>query len=296
MKQVLCNTTELIPRLGGLFCAEKLLVGFILKRKGFSIDPDAFIKSELDNLIKQDKLVGTVKFFTVENNNQEADYATSVRKERRKTISGTKGYRFTFDKGSCFQNEIDKLDGSQNYEFIPVFEDGSALFAVLQDGKIKGFDCNLFTGIREVQTTADVAGSILEVDIVPDAMYYWQKSSALYKSDDFSFSEIMPVAGLNIKLPILVAAATSTTAKVTNLCSDAVVSGLTTLTNWKLERNGVLEPFTGSITEVNGNYTFTHAALVAGDKIRIMTQVSGYPVYVLDTSYYAGVSNMVTVA
>lgn len=295
MKKLSCLLSEFIPRIGGSYCPSKPLVRFILKRKGFSIDPLTFDKEALNLLIAQDKIVGPFDFFSVEDNDQEADFATSVNKTRTQTIPGTKGFRFMFNKGNCFQNEINKLDNSSNYEFVPIFQDGGALWAVNSDGTVKGFDANLFVMVFKVQTSADVAGSTLEIDITPKGMGAWQGGSGMYEGVEFGFDEINPVAGLNIELPILTAGATTTTVKITELCADSAVSGLTSIANWKMERNGVLENVTGTITEVNGKYTFTHGALVANDKVRFMTMSAGYPVYVLDTNYYSGSSAIETV-
>ena len=295
MKKLSCLLSEFIPRIGGSYCPSKPLVRFILKRKGFSIDPLTFDKEALNLLIAQDKIVGPFDFFSVEDNDQEADFATSVNKTRTQTIPGTKGFRFMFNKGNCFQNEINKLDNSSNYEFVPIFQDGGALWAVNSDGTVKGFDANLFVMVFKVQTSADVAGSTLEIDITPKGMGAWQGGSGMYEGVEFGFDEINPVAGLNIELPILTAGATTTTVKITELCADSAVSGLTSIANWKMERNGVLENVTGTITEVNGKYTFTHGALVANNKVRFMTMSAGYPVYVLDTNYYSGSSAIETV-
>ena len=295
MKKLSCLLSEFIPRIGGSYCPSKPLVRFILKRKGFSIDPLTFDKEALNLLIAQDKIVGPFDFFSVEDNDQEADFATSVNKTRTQTVPGTKGFRFMFNKGNCFQNEINKLDNSSNYEFVPIFQDGGALWAVNSDGTVKGFDANLFVMVFKVQTSADVAGSTLEIDITPKGMGAWQGGSGMYEGVEFGFDEINPVAGLNIELPILTAGATTTTVKITELCADSAVSGLTSIANWKMERNGVLENVTGTITEVNGKYTFTHGALVANDKVRFMTMSAGYPVYVLDTNYYSGSSAIETV-
>ena len=295
MKKLSCLLSEFIPRIGGSYCPSKPLVRFILKRKGFNIDPLTFDKEALNLLIAQDKIVGPFDFFSVEDNDQESDFATSVNKTRTQTIPGTKGFRFMFNKGNCFQNEINKLDNSSNYEFVPIFQDGGALWAVNSDGTVKGFDANLFVMVFKVQTSADVAGSTLEIDITPKGMGAWQGGSGMYEGVEFGFDEINPVAGLNIELPILTAGATTTTVKITELCADSAVSGLTSIANWKMERNGVLENVTGTITEVNGKYTFTHGALAANDKVRFMTMSAGYPVYVLDTNYYSGSSAIETV-
>ncbi|ALR29766.1 hypothetical protein ATE47_04175 [Chryseobacterium sp. IHB B 17019] len=290
-----CNTAEMTPRLGDLFCGEKQIVGFILKKRGFTIDPATFDKEALDLLYKEDKIIGMIEFFTVEDNDQDAGTATSSRNEMIETMPGTKGYNFIFNNGSCFQNQIQLLHGSKSYEFIPVFDDGSALWAETADGRIKGFDANLFTGVKKYQTSADVAGSTLRVYITPSAMSYWQGAAYNYIGSDFRFNELTPTTGLTITVPILTAAATTTAVSIKTLCSGAPVAGLTTVANWKMRRNDVLEAVTAVVNSGNENYTFTHAALVAGDEISFEINVTGYPVYVLDTNYYAGKSNVVEV-
>lgn len=200
-----------------------------------------------------------------------------------------------FDKGACFQNELQKLDNSSNYEFIPVLEDGKAQFAVQRDGTLIGFDAKLFTGVRQIRLNDEMAGATLEVEIQRTGMTYWQNSSAVFMSLGFGFNEITPVAGLNIELPILVAAAATTVASVSNLCSDSEIVGLIDPLNWKMSRNGVLEAITTlSYDTVSRKYTFTHSALVAGDKIAFLTSKDGYNTYG-DTNYYAGTSNVKTV-
>ena len=114
LKQSFCGSAEMIARLGGAFCGEKLVTGFALLDRRVEIDPATFNKTALDKIIQEDKFIGKISFFNVEDNDQEADYNTSVRKERSRSIPGTKGYRFTFDKGSSFQNELAKLDNSDN--------------------------------------------------------------------------------------------------------------------------------------------------------------------------------------
>ena len=51
-----CADANLVARLGGMFCNDKQVAGFYLKRKGFSIDPATFDKTALDKLISEDKL------------------------------------------------------------------------------------------------------------------------------------------------------------------------------------------------------------------------------------------------
>ena len=232
-----CNVSLMTPKLGGLFCDEKAVVGFLLKRRGYEIDPATFNKTALDTLVQEEKLIGSISFFNAEDNDEEASYSTSITGERTKIRDGIKRYRFMFDKGSCFQNELNKLDNSSDWEFIPVFEDGKALFAVKKDGKLIGFDAKLFTGTRKLKLTDEMAGPSLEVEIQRTGMTYWQNSSGVYESDEFGFNELSPVAGLNIAFGVLTAGATTTVVTVTNLCSDSVVTGLTTATAWKIKRN-----------------------------------------------------------
>lgn len=292
-----CNIAMMTPRLGGLFCDEKAVIGFILKRRGFEINPATFDKAALDLLVLEEKMIGMVSYFTGEDNDEEATFSTSQTGERNKIRDGIKRYRFTFDKGSCFQNELNKLDNRDDWEFIPVFEDGKALFAVKKNGMLIGFDAKLFTGTRRLKLSDEVAGSTLEIEIQRSGMSYWQNASGVYESDEFSFSELMPIAGLNVSVPALVAAGLNTTATVTNLCSDAVVTGLTDADNWMMVRNGTPEAVTAvSFDPDTKRYTFTHAALVAGDKISFVTSKDGQSIYVVDTNYYSGTSATKTVA
>ena len=201
-----------------------------------------------------------------------------------------------FDKGSCFQNELNKLDNSSDWEFIPVFEDGKALFAVKKDGKLIGFDAKLFTGTRKLKLTDEMAGPSLEVEIQRTGMTYWQNSSGVYESDEFGFNELSPVAGLNITFGVLTAGATTTVVTVKNLCSDSAVIGLFNPDSWKMKRNGVLEAISAvSFDSVTQKYTLTHNRLVANDKVSFLTSEDGINVVALDTNYYSGVSDTKTV-
>ena len=296
LKQSFCGSAEMIARLGGAFCGEKLVTGFALLDRRVEIDPATFNKTALDKIIQEDKFIGKISFFNVEDNDQEADYNTSVRKERSRSIPGTKGYRFTFDKGSSFQNELAKLDNSDNYSFVPIFEDGSALFAIKANGKLMGFACKLFVGVKKLKTTSEVSGSTLEVDILPDAMIYWQKSENVFESDEFSFNEINPIIKLAISTGVLTNTATTTKVKVTEAFSNANVTGLTDASKWKIEEDGVIGNITNVAYDASAQeYTLTHSALATGKKVRFITSDNGLRVISLDTNYYTGESELKSV-
>lgn len=296
LKQSFCGSAEMIARLGGAFCGEKLVTGFALLDRRVEIDPATFNKTVLDKIIQEDKFIGKISFFNVEDNDQEADYNTSVRKERSRSIPGTKGYRFTFDKGSSFQNELAKLDNSDNYSFVPIFEDGSALFAIKANGKLMGFACKLFVGVKKLKTTSEVSGSTLEVDILPDAMIYWQKSENVFESDEFSFNEINPIIKLAVSTGVLTNTATTTKVKVTEAFSNANVTGLTDAAKWKIEEDGVIGNITNVAYDASAQeYTLTHSALATGKKVRFITSDNGLRVISLDTNYYTGESELKSV-
>lgn len=293
LKQSFCGSAEMIARLGGAFCGEKLVTGFALLDRRVEIDPATFNKTALDKIIQEDKFIGKISFFNVEDNDQEADYNTSVRKERSRSIPGTKGYRFTFDKGSSFQNELAKLDNSDNYSFVPIFEDGSALFAIKANGKLMGFACKLFVGVKKLKTTSEVSGSTLEVDILPDAMIYWQKSENVFESNEFSFNEINPIIKLAVSTGVLTNTATTTKVKVTEAFSNANVTGLTDAAKWKIEEDGVIGNITNVAYDASAQeYTLTHSALATGKKVRFITSDNGLRVISLDTNYYTGESEL----
>ncbi|GEJ46013.1 hypothetical protein [Chryseobacterium sp. ON_d1] len=291
-----CSISDMVARPGGLFCDEQQVSGIILADRSVKLDPATFTKTILDGLIQQDKFIGTLKYFSAEDADVDPNYTESSTGESTKNTLGIKKWNFMFNKGNCFQNEINKLDKSERYSIFIVYQDGSILGQLMKDGRVKGFNVKTFVGIKKVKTAAEGGGSTLRVDLLPDAMKYWQGQSALVESDEIDFTELNPVTGLSVDITSpLVASATSTKVLVTNQCADSKVSGLTTPANWKIRRNGVLEAVT-AVTEVNGLYTFTHAALVANDKISFEIYDGGYAVYVLDTDYYAGKSSEEKVA
>ncbi|WP_185269599.1 hypothetical protein [Chryseobacterium bernardetii] len=285
-----CSISDMVARLGGLFCDEAQVSGLILADRRVRFDPSTFTKTILDGLIQKDQIIGTLKFFSAEDADVDPNFTDSPLGESTKNNLGVKKWNFTFNKGNCFQNELQKLDKSENYSIFLVYTDGTVLGQLMKDGTVKGFNVKLFTGIKKVKTTAEGGGSILRVDLLPDAMKYWQGQSALLESDEIDFTELNPVTGVSIDIITpLATAATTTKVKVTNMCANSVVNGLSTPGKWKLSRNGVLEAVT-AVTEINGEYTFTHTALATNDKIFFVIQDAGYPVYVLDTDYYAGKS------
>lgn len=296
LNKTYCTSTELAPRLGGTFCGDKLVTAFALIKAGVEFNPATFKKATLDQLIKEDKFVGRLPFFNSENNDQEADYHTSVIKERTQTMGGIKGFKFSFNKGASFQNELSKINNSKVWSFIPIFEDGSALFAVKKNGMLTGFECNTFVDIKQVQLTSDPAGSTLQVDITRNGMTYWQSSSAVYESDEFSFNEVEPVTKLIIEAPVLTTRGTTTKVKVREAYSGAIVTGLTTAADWKVEEDGVLKAITNvSYDASTQEYTLTHTALTATKKVRFVTSNNGLRVISVDTNYYTGESEIQTV-
>ncbi|KQR93297.1 hypothetical protein ASG01_08860 [Chryseobacterium sp. Leaf180] len=282
-----CAVALAVAYLGGIMCDEKQVLGIMLVDRSVRIDPANFVKSTLDGLIASNKIIGTLKDFNAEDADVDPAYTDLQNGDRNKNTIGRKGWNITFFKGSCFQNQIQKLDKSENYGIILVYEDGSFLAQQLKDGKIKGFDVKLFTGVKKVKTGTEGGGSMLMIDVTRSAMAAWQGSSAIYESPEIDFMEIQPVAALDLKIGILSAGATTTTVTISHLCADSPVTGLTDATKFQLVRNEVPEAIT-SMSSVGNVYTLTHAALAADQSVYFKTNTVGNPVIVLDTNYYAG--------
>ncbi|SHH95965.1 hypothetical protein SAMN05421866_0044 [Chryseobacterium oranimense] len=291
-----CNEAGLIARLGGMFCGEEMVTGVIFADRRVRFDPATFTKTILDGFIQKDWIIGTVEIDAAEDADVDPGYTDLANGKSIKNTDGVKKWNMTFYKNSCFQNQLQKLDKSERYSIFLVFADGSVIGQQMKDGKIKGFDARLFTGIKKVKTAAEGGGSTLRIDLAPSAMKYWQGQAVVFEADDVAFDELNPVTAVSIDiLSALTATSTTTKVKVTNMCADSVVSGLVTADNWSMRRNGDLEPVT-AVAELNGDYTFTHAALTANDSISFEIDVAGSPVYVLDTDYYAGKSETEKVA
>ena len=73
-----CDQSEFLPALGGIKCANKMMVGFNLIRRDVIIDLSTFDKNALDKLIETGKWIGYLEPFQKEIANQDAQYATSV--------------------------------------------------------------------------------------------------------------------------------------------------------------------------------------------------------------------------
>lgn len=296
LKRQNCAAALLLPLLGGLFCGTKMMIGFALLQRGVEIDPAAFGKDDLDELVSSGQFIGTLKYYNGENNNQEADFATSTRKERSKRIEGVKGWTFIFDKSNCFQNELNKLDNSDWYSVVPILEDGSGVFYVKSNGKLTGFDAKLFVGIYDLPLTADVTGATVMVDLTPDGTSKWQSSADVFAPDEFRFDEVTPIAGLRIELDPVVAGATSVSVSITGLCSGNPIVGLTDLTGMKISKNGTLSaPTAIAYNPATKKYALTTTATVAGQEVAVLTSTDGNPVYVKDSAYYSGQSQTLTV-
>lgn len=290
LTQVKCNVSELTARLGGFFCDEERIVKLNFYKRGVRRDPATFDKTALDTLISQDKFIGALEFFSEEDNYGDPAYTESAAGDRYKNNDGS--VRFTFNfmrKGNCFHNQLHRLDRSENYSITFVTESGKELCKLTKDGKYAGFDCNLFVDNKKLKFGAEGGGSTLMVDILSYELKDWNSKAILVEASDFDFKEINPITEVHIEVPNLVASSTSTKVKVTTACSNAEVAGLTTTANWIMVVNGVKQAIS-SISALNGTYTITHSAIGAGQKVKFVLDVAGYPVYVLDTNYYVGQS------
>lgn len=291
-----CNEAGLIARLGGMFCGEEMVTGVIFADRRVRFDPATFTKTILDDFIQKDWIIGTVEIDVAEDADVDPGFTDLANGKSIKNTDGVKKWNLTFYKNSCFQNQLQKLDKSERYSIFLVFADGSIIGQQMKDGTIKGFDARLFTGIKKVKTAAEGGGSMLRIDLTPSAMKYWQGQAVVFEADDVAFNELNPITAVSVDIiSPLTASALTTKVRISNMCADSPVSGLVTPANWRMRRNGNLEAVT-AIAEVNGEYTFTHSALIANDDISFEIYQGGYPVYVLDTDYYAGKSDVEKVA
>lgn len=296
LKRLNCESATLLPLLGGRFCPIGRMVGFGLLERGVEINPSDFDQQQLDELVTSGQMIGYLEFWTAENSNTEAQMATSTSGEESERIAGLKGWSFVFDKGIVFQNELNKLKNSDRYSVFPILADGSAIFNVKSNGNLTGFDAKLFVGIYDIPLTADVTGSNLRIQLTSSASENYQSSADVFVPDEFKFTEITPVQGLRIALDPIVAGATSLTAEVTKLGAGNTIVGLTEMTKWKVEKNGVLTaPTAIAYNASTKKYSFTTTAATAGQKIRLVTSENGNPIYAKDTSYFSGESQTLTV-
>lgn len=292
-----CTTAAAMALLGGLLCDVPKMVGIALWNPGTTF-PDSFGKTELDTKIQAGEFIGAIMADGIENNDTDATYSESLFKIRSQTDQGRKGWNLTFEKPPCFHNELMKLNNTENWHFTPILEDGSIFAYQSPDGTRKPFPAKIFVGLYKLPILGqEEKGTVVGIDLLPKGLTQWQNNGIVLTNTEIDFTEVNPVAGLAITVPVLTAAETTTTIVVTNLCSDAPIAGLTTAANWKIERNGVLEsPSAVSYNAETKSYTLTHTAWVASDKVRFLTSENGQPIVAVDTNYYSGTSLTETVA
>ncbi|WP_336716270.1 hypothetical protein [Chryseobacterium mucoviscidosis] len=281
--------SNIVARLGGLFCDDEQVIGFMLLERGLRFDPATFSKTLLDEKVQQDKVIGMVEIQSAEDANVEVSYTETNTGESIQNHQGLKKWNIKFYKGGRWQNELQKLNKSERYSVVFVMRDGSTLWQQNLDGTISGFDVKLFTGIRMVKTAAEGGGSSLRMDLTVKSMSFWQESSAIYKSTDLDFRELQSIEQIDMKVPVLSAGATTTVISITRSGSNTPMVGLDDKDNWKIVVDGVEGPIT-ALTSVGDKYTFTHAALVTNKMVYFKTMMDGYPIYVLSTGYYVGES------
>lgn len=295
-----CDQSEFLPALGGIKCANKMMVGFNLIRRDVRIDLSTFDKDALDELIGTGKWIGYLEPFQKENANQDAQYATSVQGQRSQKVKAIKGWKFTFDEGNCFNNEMEKLNNSRLWSFAPVLEDGSIILNQFSDGKAGGFEANLFTGVFDLPLTADVSGSQLMVDLTPKGSRDWATNSILVSALDFQFDEITPIKGLRIVLsPFINGTTTGISANISELCASTLddFNGYPIFIFEVKNNAGVINYSLPTSVVQNGNVlTFFINAFGAGKTVKLVTKNSTSNTYGIakkNEFYYYGESNSV---
>jgi len=289
-----CNQKALLPLLGGKNCSLGILKGFHLFDRSVRIDPSNFSKTDLDELVQNGQSLGFLEFDQAEDNNADPTYSETVQNKRVMKIRGRKGWSLTFEKGVCFDNEMDKLNNSQSWSVVPIFEDGKAVFKKNDDGTIKGFDCRTFHETYNLPLTGDVTGTMLMIDI--EETVEWQSEKGLYTPDDFNFTELEPVAGASIEIQEPLTAGSDVVADVQYLCSSSEIIGIDDTSIWNAVVNGV-GVTVNSIVADETNLTFTLATpLVATDVVELEINDGVNTIVAIDTMYITGISQKITVA
>ena len=290
-----CSVTDIYPLLGGEKCPEGKLVG-IYSFKAETKLSDSFNKADLDVLVKEGKALGTLIPFNIESSNAEATYAEATTKERIKTSIGRVGYKFKFNEGVCFDNEIQKLDGSK-WDVVFVMDNERVIARRNTDGTFSGFNASFFTELKGIRVTDEVVGVSIMMDLTAKGNTQWAgRNKVMLEATDFNFLELNPMAGVSIQMQEPLVAGSTIVATVSHLCSANPIEGIGTVSNFNLIVNGSGVALT-AVTVDGTKYTFTNGtALVAGDEVAIETNDGTSKVITIDGNYYIGNSQTVTVA
>lgn len=294
-----CSNKDAVAFLGGANCNIPRMTGFALWAKGTTF-PTAFGKTDLDNLIKAESFIGSIMADGIENNDAEATYSESLMKIRSQTDRGRKGWNFTFRKSPCFHSELNKLNNSENWAFTPILEDGSIMVYRGKDGVLRPFPVKIFVGMYMLPIMGvEESGTVVGIDLMPNALNNMQENGVVLENSEIDFSEIEPVAALNIEIVYaLTSASTSIQVKANGKCSDVSVLGLTNAQYWKLVE--VTDDKVTNITAVSYNaankvYTLTFTADIAENKVyQVKLSENGSDVVIVGNNAYAGESALIT--
>src|SRR5690606_20815135 len=124
------------------------------------------VKADFDDLVQQGKVIGYVAADSIADNNAEATFNESNTLVRSQTNAGRKGWTFGFFKTNCFQNELNKLNNSENWAIAPVLEDGSLVLWKNKAGDYFPFNAKAFVNLYNLPIIGgEQAGSVLEIDL-----------------------------------------------------------------------------------------------------------------------------------
>lgn len=262
----------------------------ILTRKGYVIPKAtdftlAFLRTE----VQKGNLIPLMEASSFEDLSAEDTFSTNAAGVERLNLKGLPKYKFMFEEGHEFYRQMSKMTSFKSKGAILIDDSGRWLFGVNSDGDYIGLTIGQVNA--ELRKTKVQGGDAESKSITMQFLDRLQLdlNYGIVERDSIGFtpSEVPAVNGVNIEFSAIPADTDLTSVVTVVLSSDnaSIVEGLLAA-NFVFQVDGVTEVPSGVVESPAGTYTFTHAALSAGDILTVDTISGNYDITILDEILY----------
>lgn len=264
----------------------------ILSSETFDI---AYIKPR----VQQGKMIPIIDASTFEDMSSEDGYSTNSSGVKRLNLKGLPEYKLVFEEGHEFYRELAKMESFKSYSFIIGDDMGNWMIVETSTKDFKGFSAGHVT--PELTKRKVKGGDSESKAIVIQFLdrIEWDTNYSILHREELTFdpADVPTVNGINFEYEVI-PSATDTTIEFSadlNADNNTKIEGLV-LEDILYKVDGVTVPAT-DMTEVNGIYTLTVPALVAGEEVSIETWDNTIKAHVVDSNdvLYRGAPSTVKV-
>lgn len=283
-----CTTNARGTGTAGCMVNPNNINNLILVEKGWSLDEtvDTLSQADIDELIQSGVMIPLPGHFAREDASEEYVYETSEIGVKIKVRPGNMEMIVTYAKGVCFSKALESLSSKKLDVLLVDYEDGVArLWGAYNNGKFKGFDLSLNNAETfQLPTGTTGAKKPLRIQFSPKGTVEFN-SMMNFLTSDVDFGSI---DGINdVTLRAETSDANDFQVSVKSACDGTTLfEGFDDPTDWRIIDTGTNLPVVPTtVTYADGVYTIDGIAAGAYT-VQLYDSTEGYPVAVMDGTYY----------